>query len=117
MSSSPPGDGEQDDLSEPGHHLWSQPAPQAEEFRQGVQCAEFGPRRGEHRCYRCPPEDDRNLPLPLHGVWGGSLCARACARMCMFYRCHTLNRDIEILCVCVCVCVDILPTLLFSPSL
>ena len=86
MSSSPPGDGEQDDLSEPGHHLWSQPAPQAEEFRQGVQCAESGPRRGEHRCYRCSPKDDRNLPLPLHGV-------------------------------CVCVCVDILPILLFSPSL
>lgn len=111
MSSSPPGDGEQDDLSESGHHLWSQPPSQAEEFRQGVQCAEFGPRRGEHRCYRCPPEDDRNLPLPLHGVWGIP-CVCMPAHICV-----CLNRDIKILSVCVCVCVDILPIFLFSPYL
>lgn len=62
---------EQDDIFEPGHHLWPQPAPQAEELRQGVQRPELGQGRGEHGRHRRAAEDDRQLPNPLHGQ---SLC-------------------------------------------
>lgn len=58
---------EQDDVSEPRHHLRPQPAPQAEELGQGVQRPELGPGRGEHRRHRRAAEDDRQLPDPLHG--------------------------------------------------
>lgn len=58
---------EQDDVFEPGHHLWPQPAPQAEELRQGVQRPELSQGRGEHGRHRRAAEDDRQLPDPLHG--------------------------------------------------
>lgn len=58
---------EQDDVFEPSHHLWSQPAPQAEELRQGVQRPELSQGRGEHGRHRRAAEDDRQQPNPLHG--------------------------------------------------
>lgn len=58
---------EQDDVFKPGHHLWAQPAPQAEELRQGVQRPELGQSRGEHSRHRRAAEDDRQLPNPLPG--------------------------------------------------
>lgn len=65
--SSTAGHRQQDDVFKPGHHIWPEPAPQAEELRQRVQRPELGQSWGEHGRHRGAAEADCQLPDPLHG--------------------------------------------------
>lgn len=58
---------QQDDITEPGHHIWAEPAAQAEELREGVQRPELGPYGGQRRHHRRRPAHDRHAPNPFHG--------------------------------------------------
>lgn len=58
---------QQDDITEPGHHIWAEPAAQAEELREGVQRPELGPYGGQRRHHRRRPAHDRHAPNPVHG--------------------------------------------------
>lgn len=69
ISSTPIGHWEQNDISELGHHIWTQPAAQAEAIGQRILGAEFSPRWGEHSHHRCGAENDWKLWSPVHGRW------------------------------------------------
>ena len=60
------GNRQQDDITQSGDHLWTQPLAQAEKG-QRVCCAEFCSSRGEHGHHQRGPKDDPDIPLALYG--------------------------------------------------
>ena len=60
---------EQNDISKLGHHIWTQPAAQAEVVRQGILGPEFSPGWREHSRHCRGAENDWKLRSPVHGKW------------------------------------------------
>lgn len=67
VSSASVGHWEQNDISKLGHHIWTQPAAQAEVVRQGILGPEFSPGWREHSHHCRGAENDWKLWSPVHG--------------------------------------------------